>query len=419
MTPSTVQLQTSTLEKLYRAKEAARHLARLSTDEKNALLRSMAEQIAENEGRILAANQIDLAATDLRPSSRDRLLLNPERMSFMAKGLQAVINLPDPIGEVVEEWVRPNGLRIRKVRVPLGVVGVIYESRPNVTVDATALALKAGNAVVLRGEREAAHTNEVLVEFLARAPGLPVGAVELLDSRSRESVDDLMGARGLVDVLIPRGGTDLINRVVEKAAVPAIETGAGNCHVYVDKAADLDVADRIVVNAKTQRPSVCNAAEKLLVHRDLAGEYLPRIVQRLQCAGVEVRGDEETQRLTPGLHVLPASDEDWRMEYLDLRIAVHVVGSLQEAIDHVNRYSTMHSDAIITRDEESARQFLNQVDSSAVYWNASTRFTDGGEFGFGAEMGISTQKLHCRGPFGLVELTSAKYQILGSGQVRI
>jgi glutamate-5-semialdehyde dehydrogenase len=419
MTPSTVQVQTSTLEKLHRAKEAARHLARLSTDEKNALLRSMAEQIAENEGRILAANQIDLAATDLRPSSRDRLLLNPERMSVMAKGLQAVINLPDPIGEVLEEWVRPNGLRIRKVRVPLGVVGVIYESRPNVTVDATALALKAGNAVVLRGGREAAHTNEVLVESLVRAPGLPVGAVELLDSRSRESVDELMGARGLVDVLIPRGGADLINRVVQKAAVPAIETGAGNCHVYVDKAADLDVADRIVVNAKTQRPSVCNAAEKLLVHRDLAGEYLPRIVQRLQCAGVEVRGDEETQRLTPGLHVLPVSDEDWRMEYLDLRIAVHVVGGLQEAIDHVNRYSTMHSDAIITRDEESAMQFLNQVDSSAVYWNASTRFTDGGEFGFGAEMGISTQKLHCRGPFGLVELTSAKYQILGSGQVRI
>jgi glutamate-5-semialdehyde dehydrogenase len=419
MTPSTVRSQTSTLEKLYRAKEAARHLARLSTDEKNAVLRSMAAQIAENEGRILAANQIDLAATDLRPSSRDRLLLNPERMSLMAKGLQAVIDLADPIGQILEEWVRPNGLRIRKVRVPLGVVGVIYESRPNVTVDATALALKAGNAVVLRGGREAAHTNEVLVESLVHATGLPVGAVELLDSRSRESVDELMGARGLVDVLVPRGGADLINRVVEKAAVPAIETGAGNCHVYVDKAADLDVADRIVENAKTQRPSVCNAAEKLLVHQDLACEYLPRIVQRLQSKGVEVRGDEETRRLTPGLHVLPASEEDWRMEYLDLRIAVRVVGSLQEAIDHVNRYSTMHSDAIITRDEGSAMQFLNQVDSSAVYWNASTRFTDGGEFGFGAEMGISTQKLHCRGPFGLVELTSVKYQILGSGQVRI
>ena len=373
----------------------------------------------ENQERILAANRIDLAATDLRPSSRDRLFLSPERMTVMAEGLRAVVNLPDPVGQVVEEWIRPNGLRIRKVRVPLGVIGVIYESRPNVTVDATVLALKAGNAVVLRGGREAAHTNEVLVESMAQAPGLPAGAIELLDSRSRDSVDELMRARGLVDVLVPRGGADLINRVVERATVPVIETGAGNCHVYVDKAADLDVADRIVVNAKTQRPSVCNAAEKLLIHRDLAGEYLPRIVQTLQRRGVEVRGDEETRRLTPGLQVLPASDEDWEIEYLDLRMAVHVVGSLQEAIDHISRYSTMHSDAIITRDEETARQFLNQVDSSAVYWNASTRFTDGGEFGFGAEMGISTQKLHCRGPFGLVELTSTKYQILGSGQVRV
>ena len=418
MTRSTAQPQTSTFEKLHRAKEASHKLARLSTDEKNAVLRSMAAQIAKNEGRIFAANQIDLAATDLRPFSRDRLLLNPERMSAMAKGLQAVINLPDPVGQVVEEWVRPNGLRIRKVRVPLGVVGVIYESRPNVTVDATALALKAGNAVVLRGGREAAYTNEVLVESLVQARGLPAGAIELLDSRSRDSVDELMGARGLVDVLVPRGGADLINRIVEKAKVPTIETGAGNCHVYVDKAADLDMADRIVVNAKTQRPSVCNAAEKLLVHREVAAEYLPRIVRRLQGGGVEVRGDEETRRLTTGLHVLPASDEDWLMEYLDLRIAVHVVGSLQEAIDHINRYSTLHSEAIVTRDEGRARRFLNQVDSSAVYWNASTRFTDGGEFGFGTEMGISTQKLHCRGPFGLVELTSTKYQILGSGQVR-
>jgi len=418
VTSSTAQPQKSTLEKLRRAKEAAVSVARLSTDEKNAVLRSMAAQLAENQKRILAANQIDLATADLRSSSRDRLLLNSERMSVMAEGVRTVLNLPDPIGQVVEEWIRPNGLRIRKVRVPLGVVGVIYESRPNVTVDAIVLALKAGNAVVLRGGREATHTNEALVESLVQAPGLPAGAVELLDSRSRDSVDELMGARGLVDVLVPRGGADLINRVVEKATVPAIETGAGNCHVYVDRAADLDVAERIVVNAKTQRPSVCNAAEKLLVHRDLASEYLPRIVQRLQCAGVEVRGDEETRRLTPGLHVLAACDEDWRMEYLDLRVAVYVVGSLQQAIDHINEYSTKHSDAIITRDEESARQFLNQVDSSAVYWNASTRFTDGGEFGFGAEMGISTQKLHCRGPFGLVELTSTKYQIFGSGQVR-
>jgi glutamate-5-semialdehyde dehydrogenase len=418
MTLSTAELRTSSLEKLQRAKKAARDMARLSTDKKNAVLRSMAVLIAQNQEKILAANQMDLAATSLRPSIRDRLLLNPERMSVMAKGLQAVIGLPDPIGQVVQEWIRPNGLRIRKVRVPLGVVGVIYESRPNVTVDATVVALKAGNAVVLRGGHEAAHTNEALVESLVQASDLPAGAVELLDSRSRDSVAELMGARGLVDVLIPRGGSDLINHVVEAATVPAIETGAGNCHVYVDKAADLEMADRIVVNAKTQRPSVCNAAEKLLVHRDLAGAYLPRILQRLRLKGVEIHGDEETRRLSPGLHVLPASEEDWRMEYLDLRIAVRVVGSLQEAINHINRYSTMHSDAIITCDEESAREFLDQVDSSAVYWNASTRFTDGGEFGFGVEMGISTQKLHCRGPFGLVELTSTKYQVLGSGQVR-
>ncbi len=419
MTASTAVPQTSTAEKLRRAKEAAPRVARLSTDEKNAVLRAMGAQIAENQERILAANRIDLAAADPRLSSRDRLLLNPERMSDMVHALEAVVGLPDPVGKVVEEWTRPNGLRIRKVRVPLGVVGIIYEARPNVTVDATVLAFKAGNAVVLRGGREAAHTNELLVELLAQTPGLPAGAVELLDSHSRDSVDELMRARGLVDALVPRGGVDLINRIVEKAKVPVIETGAGNCHVYVDKAANFDLADRIVVNAKTQRPSVCNAAEKLLVHRDIAADYLPRIVQRLESVGVEVRGDEETRRLTPGLDVLPASDGDWPMEYLDLRMAVRVVGNLQEAIDHINRYSTMHSDAIITRDEESARQFLNQVDSAAVYWNASTRFTDGGEFGFGAEMGISTQKLHCRGPFGLVELTSTKYQILGSGQVRV
>jgi glutamate-5-semialdehyde dehydrogenase len=419
MTTSTAITQTSTSEKLRRAKQAASKLGQLSADAKNTLLRAMAAEIAENQEQILDANRTDLASPDLRPSSRDRLLLNPKRLSDMVEGIQAVVRLPDPVSQVVEEWTRPNGLHIRKVRVPLGVVGVIYESRPNVTVDATALALKAGNAVVLRGGREAAHTNELLVELLARTPGLPAGAVELLDSRSRESVDELLQARGLIDVLVPRGGADLINHVVQKATVPVIETGAGNCHVYVDKAADLDLADRIVVNAKTQRPSVCNAAEKLLVHRNIAADYLPRIVHRLQAAGVQVRGDEETRRLTPGLNVLPASAADWPMEYLDLRMAVRVVDSLQEAIDHINCYSTMHSDAIITSDEERARQFLSQVDSAAVYWNASTRFTDGGEFGFGAEMGISTQKLHCRGPFGVLELTSTKYQIVGSGQVRL
>jgi glutamate-5-semialdehyde dehydrogenase len=378
----------------------------------------MVELVAGNQNAILAANRLDLESNDLLPSSRDRLLLNPERLASVLEGIQAVIALPDPVGEVLADWVRPNGLRIRKVRVPLGVVGVIYESRPNVTVDAAVLALKAGNAAVLRGGREAIHTNEHLVELLSRAPRLPQGAIELLDSRSHESADELMRARGYVDVLVPRGGADLINRVVQQAIVPVIETGAGNCHVYVDKDAEFELADRIVINAKTQRPSVCNAAEKLLVHREIAAVYVPRIVERLRAAGVEVLGDELTRRLAGEEKVHPASAEDWLIEYSDLKMAVAVVADLNEAIAHINRYSTRHSDAIITRDASSAQKFLDQVDSAAVYWNASTRFTDGGEFGLGAEMGISTQKLHCRGPFALPELTSVKYQILGSGQIR-
>ena len=408
----------STLEKLRRARTAAPSLACLSTEQKNAILKAMAELVAGNQNAILAANRLDLESNDLLPSSRDRLLLNPERLADMLEGIQAVIALPDPVGEVLADWVRPNGLRIRKVRVPLGVVGVIYESRPNVTVDAAVLAVKAGNAAVLRGGREAVHTNEHLVEILSRAPVLPQGAIELLDSRSHESAHELMRARGYVDVLVPRGGPELINRVVQQAIVPVIETGAGNCHVYVDKDADFELADRIVINAKTQRPSVCNAAEKLLVHREIAAEYVPRIVERLRAAGVEVLGDELTRLLAGEDKVRAASAEDWLAEYSDLKMAVAVVANLNEAIAHINRYSTRHSDAIITRDARRAQKFLDQVDSAAVYWNASTRFTDGGEFGLGAEMGISTQKLHCRGPFALPELTSVKYQILGSGQIR-
>ena len=409
----------STHDKLRRAQAAALSLACLSTREKNAVLGAMAELIAGNQEAILAANRLDLQSSDLRPSSRDRLLLNPMRIAEMLEGIRAVIALPDPVGEVLADGVRPNGLRIRKVRVPLGVVGVIYESRPNVTVDAAVLALKAGNAVVLRGGREAFHTNELLVEILNRAPGLPEGAIELLDSRSHESAHELMRARGYIDVLVPRGGAELINRVVEQASVPVIETGAGNCHVYVDKDAELELADRIVINAKTQRPSVCNAAEKLLVHREIAAEYVPRIVERLRAAGVEVRGDELTRQLAGQDNVRAASPEDWLTEYADLKMAVAVVGDVDDAIAHINRYSTRHSDAIVTRDATRAQRFLDRVDSAAVYWNASTRFTDGGEFGLGAEMGISTQKLHCRGPFALPELTSVKYQIVGSGQIRM
>jgi len=396
----------STPDKLRRARTAAPDVACLSTQEKNSILQEMAELIAGNQEAILAANRRDLQSNDLRPSSRDRLLLNPKRIDDMLDVIRAVIGLPDPVGEVLSDGVRPNGLRIRKVRVPLGVVGVIYESRPNVTVDASVLALKAGNAVVLRGGREAVHTNELLVELLNRAQGLPEGAIELLDSRSRESVHELMQARGYVDVLVPRGGAELI------------ETGAGNCHIYVDKDADLDLADRIVINAKTQRPSVCNAAEKLLVHQEIAAEYVPRIVERLRTAGVEVRGDAQTCRLAGEEKVRAASPDDWLTEYSDLKMAVAVVGDVDAAIAHINRYSTRHSDAIVTRDATRAQRFLDRVDSAAVYWNASTRFTDGGEFGLGAEMGISTQKLHCRGPFALPELTSVKYQILGSGQIR-
>jgi len=359
-------VMSSTLDKLRRARTAAPKLAALNSQQKNAILQAIAELLAASQEAILAANRADLESNDLRTSSRDRLLLNPARLSEMLAGIRAVISLPDPVGEVLAEWVRPNGLRIRKVRVPLGVVGVIYESRPNVTVDAAILALKAGNAAVLRGGREAVHTNERLVELLDRAPGLPEGAIELLDSRTHESALELMRARGYVDVLIPRGGVDLIHRVVEQATVPVIETGAGNCHVYVDKEADLELADRIVINAKTQRPSVCNAAEKLLVHRDLAAEYVPRIVARLRAAGVEVRGDDLVRSLAGEDKVCVASAEDWLTEYSDLKMAVAVVASLDEAIAHINRFSTRHSDAIITRDAARAQRFLDQVDSAAV-----------------------------------------------------
>jgi glutamate-5-semialdehyde dehydrogenase len=347
---------------------------------------------------------------------RDRLLLNPKRIAEMAAAVREVAALADPIGEVVEEWTRPNGLRIRKVRVPLGVVGIVYESRPNVTVDAAVLAFKTGNAVVLRGGKEAARSNQALAEILSAVPGVPEGAIELLDSSTRETVQELITARGLVDVIVPRGGPALISHVIENALVPAIETGAGNCHIFVDESADLDMAARIVMNAKTQRPSVCNAAEKLIVHRAIAKQFVPSIVKELRHAGVEVRGDKEAAQLAPGLK--PATEQDWGEEYLRLCIAVRILGGVDEAIEHINRYSTKHSESIVTADEDNARKFLRLVDSAAVYWNASTRFTDGGEFGFGAEMGISTQKLHCRGPFALRELTSSKYQIIGSGQVR-
>jgi glutamate-5-semialdehyde dehydrogenase len=415
---ATLTTAASTQEKLLRARAASTKLALLSTEEKNGLLLAIADALEANEKSILTANREDVESSGLEGAMRDRLLLTASRIKDMARGVREVAALPDPIGETLAEWTKSNGLRIRKLRVPLGVIGIIYESRPNVTVDTAVLALKTGNAIVLRGGKEAVQSNQRLVEIMTAVPGVPDGAVELLDSSTRQSVHELIKARGLVDVIIPRGGAGLITFVTENSAVPVIETGAGNCHIFVDESADFDMADRIVINAKTQRPSVCNSAEKVLVHGHIAAEYVPRIVKKLIEAGVEVRGDGKARSLAAGLHVGPATEQDWYEEYLRLCIAVAVVANVDDAIAHINRYSTKHSDSILTHDEANARKFLRGVDSAAVYWNASTRFTDGAEFGFGAEMGISTQKLHCRGPFALAELTSSKYEIVGTGQVR-
>ena len=406
----------STREKLERSRGAAAKLAQLSTAQKNELLLRIVEALEANSPQILRANEADIQRSNLAGAMRDRLLLTPPRISEMAHAVREVAGLADPVNQVIEEWTRPNGLLIRKVRVPLGVVGIVYESRPNVTVDAATLCLKTGNAVVLRGGKEATASNRVLAELMAGVAGMPAGSIELLDSSSRDSVQELIRARGLVDVVIPRGGPGLITHVMENALVPVIETGAGNCHIFVDESADLEMASRIILNAKTQRPSVCNAAEKLIVHSRIAAKFVPRIVGLLTEAGVEVRGDTETCRLVP--QVSAATEDDWGEEYLRLCIALRVVPSLDAAIEHINHYSTKHSEAIISANETNADRFLREVDSAAVYWNASTRFTDGAEFGFGAEMGVSTQKLHCRGPFALKELTSTKYQTIGTGQTR-
>jgi glutamate-5-semialdehyde dehydrogenase len=406
----------STREKLERARAAAPVLAQLPAEQKDGLLLRIASTLEDHSTEILRANEEDLRVSNLSGAMRDRLLLTPERISEMATAVRDIAALPDPVGELIEDWTRANGLKIRKVRVPLGVVGIVYESRPNVTVDAAVLCLKTGNAVVLRGGKEAARSNHVLAEIMASVAGVPTGAIELLNSGSRDTVQELIRARGFIDVVIPRGGPGLITHVMENALVPVIETGAGNCHIFVDESANLEMATRIVMNAKTQRPSVCNAAEKLLVHSRIASQFIPQIVRRLIDAGVEVRGDAESRRLASS--VVPATEQDWGEEYLRLCIAIRVVSDVDGAIEHINRYSTKHSEAIVTENEGNANRFLRLVDSAAVYWNASTRFTDGGEFGFGAEMGVSTQKLHCRGPFALRELTSVKYQVIGTGQVR-
>jgi glutamate-5-semialdehyde dehydrogenase len=406
----------STREKLERARLASSSLAQLSTEQKNALLLKIAAALEAHASYILRANEQDIERSNLAGAMRDRLLLTRERIAQMASAVRDVAALPDPVNEILEEWTRPNGLLIRKVRVPLGVVGIVYEARPNVTVDAAVLCLKTGNAGVLRGGKEAANSNQVLTELMAGVEGIPPGAIELLDSGSRDTVQELIRARGLVDVVIPRGGPGLITHVMENALVPVIETGAGNCHIFVDESADFEMANCIILNAKTQRPSVCNAAEKLLVHTRIASAFIPQIVRQLADAGVEVRGDHETCRLAVG--VVPANEQDWGEEYLRLCMAIRVIPDLNNAIQHINRYSTKHSETIITANKDNANKFLQLIDSAAVYWNASTRFTDGGEFGFGAEMGVSTQKLHCRGPFAVQELTSSKYQVIGTGHVR-
>jgi glutamate-5-semialdehyde dehydrogenase len=404
-----------------RAREAAAELAPLSRGHKDAALQAMADALDDASAAILAANAGDVeagraAGTD--ESLLDRLALNPDRVAAMAQGLRDVAALPDPVGEVIRGYVQPNGLEIRQVRVPFGVIAMIYEARPNVTVDATALALKSGNAALLRGSASAYQSNLALVGVLAGAAeksGLPRDAVQLVPGTDRSSVGHLLRARGLVDLIIPRGGAGLINFVVENATVPVIETGVGNVHVYVDVNADLDMAESIVVNSKTSRVSVCNSAETLLVHRDIADEFLPRITSALQTAGVVVHGDDSFAALDG---VQPAGDDDWEREYLSLDMAARVVADVDEAIAHIRRWSSGHTEAIVTRDLDTARRFVARVDSAAVMVNASTRFTDGGEFGFGAEIGISTQKMHARGPMGLTELTSTKWIVTGDGHVR-
>src|SRR4051794_21701641 len=409
-------ISASTQEKLLRARAASARLALLSTSEKNGILQAAADAIEAHEQRILEANRKDIQNSGLEGAMRERLLLTPSRIRDMAQGVREFAALRDPIGETIAEWTKSNGVHIRKVRVPLGVIGIIYEARPNVTVDTAVLALKTGNAIVLRGGKEAARSNQVLVDVLTSVSGVPPGAIELLDSTTRQSVEELIKARGLVDVIIPRGGAGLISYVTENSAVPVIETGAGNCHVFVDASADFEMANRIILNSKTQRPSVCNAAEKLLVNAAIAATFIPQIARKLIESGVELRGDEATRRIAPD--ILPATEQDWSEEYLRLCMAIHIVPGLDQAIEHINHYSTKHSEAIITQNKAHANKFLQLVDSAAVYWNASTRFTDGGEFGFGAEIGISTDKLHARGPMALEELTTYKYVVRGEGQIR-
>jgi glutamate-5-semialdehyde dehydrogenase len=405
-----------------RARVAAASLASCSSATKDAALTAMADALIAQSDQILDANTQDLeraSSEGITGALIDRLTLTPDRIAAMANGLRHLIGLKDPVGEVLDGWTLPNGVQITKVRVPLGVVGIIYEARPNVTADAAGLCMKSGNATILRGSRTAISSNTVIARVLDEAgvsAGLPPNTIQLIQSTDRESAKELMRMREYVDVLIPRGGADLIRTVVEESQVPVIETGVGNCHVYVDAKADLVKAQRIIMNAKVQRPGVCNAAETLLVHRQVAHAFLPVALGALREAGVELRGDDRVIGYCD--FVKPASEEDWHAEYLDLILAVKVVDSVDHAVAHVNEYGTKHTEAIVTEDYSAARRWVEGVDAACVMVNASTRFADGGEFGFGAEIGISNQKLHARGPMALPELTSYKFVVEGEGQVR-
>jgi glutamate-5-semialdehyde dehydrogenase len=420
-TPAGSGVEATVRDVAQRAREAANELALATRATKDAALRTMADALVEATDEVLAANAQDVAAAEAAgtsPAIVDRLRLDEARVAAMADGLRDVAALPDPVGEVVRGSTLANGLELRQVRVPFGVIGIIYEARPNVTADAAGICPKAGNAVLLRGSSSALRSNTAIVSVLRRAAaaaGLPEDVVTLVPGEGHEPAKALMRARGLVDVLIPRGGAGLIRSVVEESTVPVIETGVGNCHVYVDADADLDMALAIVLNAKTHRPSVCNAAESLLVHADVAREFLPRVVSALQEAGVTVHGDDAFGRLDG---VVPATEEDFAGEYLSLDISAAVVPDLDAAVAHIRRYSSGHSDAIVTRSQPAARRFTAAVDSAAVLVNASTRFTDGGEFGFGAEIGIATDRLHARGPVGAEQLTTFMYVVRGTGQTR-
>ena len=417
-----MEVEKEVLEKVKKAKEASRILARLSTKVKNRALVAMAKGLEERRDEIKRENAKDLEYgkdKGLSPAMLDRLLLDDRRIEAMAEGLKEVAALPDPVGEVVKMWKRPNGLQIGKLRVPLGVVAVIYESRPNVTADTAGLCVKSGNAIVLRGGSEAIHSNTVIARILkdaAQEAGVPKEAIQLIETTDRKAVHHLLKAEGYVDLVVPRGGEGLIRFVAENSRIPVVYHYKGVCHTYVDKDADLDMAWSICFNAKVQRPGVCNAMETLLVNEEIAPAFLPEMARRFREAGVELRGCPKSRALVPDMK--EATEEDWYAEYLDLILAVRVVGSFEEAVDHIHTYGSGHSEAIVTQNYATAMRFLQEVDAAAVYVNASTRFTDGYEFGLGAEMGISTQKLHVRGPMGLEDLTCCKFIILGQGQIR-